>query len=110
MAQDNEFREKLLTYRYLEARLESLGAQKNIILNKITEIIATLSSIEELVRNDNILFPIGSEAFIPGKVIEKNKVIVEIGANIALEKNIEQAKTILDKRKKELEKTNIEME
>ena|SRR5437867_11410490 len=110
MAEKEEFREKLLTYRLLETRLESLATQKNLIMNKVSEIAATISSIDELVKNDNFLFPVGSEAFIPGKILEKNKVIVEIGANVALEKNIEQAKQTLEKRKKELEKTNSEMD
>lgn len=110
MPGEEEFREKLLTYRYLEARLESIAAQKNILMNKISEITATLNSIEELVKNDNILFPIGSEAFVPGKILEKNKVIVEIGANVALEKDIDNAKIILEKRKKEIERTNSELE
>src|SRR5437867_1519386 len=110
MAEKEEFREKLLTYRLLETRLESLASQKNLIMNKVSEIAATISSLDELEKNDNFLFPVGSEAFIPGKLLEKNKVIVEIGGNVALEKDMVQAKQVLEKRKKELEKTNGEME
>ena len=110
MPGEEEFREKLLTYRYLEARLESVAAQKNLLINKILEITATLNSIQELEKNDNILFPIGSEAFVPGKILEKDKIMVEIGANVVLEKNIEQAKVVLERRKKEIEKTNSELE
>ncbi len=100
-----EIEEKVINLRILEAKLNSLLKQREIILNKILEIDSTLSGIDEIQNGDKkILFPIGSGVYIPGKVHEK-KMIVEIGSNIALQKNAEETKNFLKKRKEELQNT-----
>lgn len=104
MVDRKDLQEKILAYRILEARLDSLVKQRDLLANKILEIQISLNSIDEISKsNEEILFPIGSQAYAFGKVIEKNKLIVEIGAGVALEKNVGEAKEILNRRKKEIE-------
>jgi len=104
MAVGKEVQEKMLTYRILEARLDGLVKQRDMIANKIWEIETTLQSIAEISKSkEEILFPIGSEAYTFGRAMDKDKLIVEIGAGIALEKNIEEGKETLNRRKTELE-------
>ncbi len=104
MTNEKELQEKMLIYRTLESRLETLTRQRDMISNKIVEIMSTISSIEEIEKNqENILFKLGSEAFVHGSVSNKNKILVEIGAGIVMENSIEDGKVILDKRRQELE-------
>lgn len=98
-----ELQEKVIAYRILEIRLNSLLKQRDLIASKILELQSTLASVDEIEKSKEVLFPIGSEAYTFGKITEKNKLIVEIGAGIALEKNIEESKEFLNKRKSELE-------
>ncbi len=101
---EKELQEKILTYRVMEARVDGLVKQRDMLINKIMELQSTLNSIDDLKKSDgDVIFPIGSEAYKVARAIEKDKLIVEIGANIALEKTTEEGKIILDKRKKELE-------
>ena len=101
---EKDLQEKIFTYRVLEARLESLVKQRDLLVNKIMELQSTLQSIDELSKSDGeILFPVGGEAYASGKLVAKDKLIVEIGANVALEKTIEEGKAILSKRKTEIE-------
>jgi len=110
---EKELQERLLAYRTLESRLNSLAKQQNMFASKILEIQSTIESIEEIRKGrkgekeerevKNILFPLGSAAYAKGTVADKNKLIVEVGAGVALEKTAEEGKTILEKRKKELE-------
>jgi len=105
MADEKKLQQKLLTYRFLEDRLNGLLRQRDMIADKISEMMSTLESIKEIdSAKDSILFPIGSEAYTFGKILEKDKLIVEIGANIALEKTFKEGKLTLEKRKTELEK------
>jgi prefoldin alpha subunit len=102
--EQKKLEEKILTYRILEARLNALTRQRNLIVNKIIEIESTLQSIDEIEKSDReMLFSLGSEAYATGKITDKKKIIVEVGANIALEKSIEEAKKTLRKRRGELE-------
>jgi prefoldin alpha subunit len=104
MVEKKELEEKVLAYRILEAKLDSLLKQRNMIASKLIEIQTTLESINEIEKSkEEVLFPLGSEAYTFGKVMDKKKIIVEIGANIALEKTIEEGKETLKKRKLELE-------
>jgi prefoldin alpha subunit len=104
MAEQKELQEKILTYRILEARLDSLLKQRDMLASKLVEIQNTLASVDEIEKSkEEILFPIGAEAYTFGKVVDKEKMIVEIGANVALEKTVEEGKQILSKRKTEME-------
>jgi prefoldin alpha subunit len=103
---EKELQQRVLAYRYLETRLQGLLKQRDIVANKIAEIISTLESLREIEKNQkDVLFPLGSEAYVFGEVKEKDKLLVEIGANIALEKSLKEGKATLEKRKSELEKT-----
>jgi prefoldin alpha subunit len=106
MVEQKELQEKILTYRILEARLNSLIKQRDLIASKLVEIQNTLESIDEIEKSkEEVLFHIGSEAYAFGKITEKKKMIVEIGANVALEKTMEEGREILNKRKAEMENT-----
>jgi len=107
MKEKEELQKKIIAYRVLESKLNSFVKQRDILLSKLVEIQNTLTSIEEIKkRKDEILFPLGSETFMRGRIVSENKIIVGIGANIALEKTMEDAKKILEKRKLEIE-TNL---
>jgi prefoldin alpha subunit len=69
------------------------------------EIEGTLNSIDEIEKSQNkeILFPIGSNVHVPGKLERIDRMIVELGANVAIENSVEETRRILGKRKKILE-------
>jgi prefoldin alpha subunit len=108
--EEKELQEKILIYRILEARLNSLIKERSMLIAKLLEIQTTFQSIEEIEKSNNILFALGSEAYGFGKIKEKGKVIVEVGGGIALEKTPEEAKKTLEKRRLEIEKTLNEVE
>lgn len=104
MKERKELQEKILAYRVLEARLDSLLKQRDLIASKIVEIQTTIQSIEEMGKaKGKTLFPIGSEAYTFGRIANREKLIVEIGANVALEKTTEEGKETLNKRREEME-------
>jgi len=101
---EKELQEKVMMYRIIQSRLDAMVRQRDLFFNKIVELQNTLISVDEIVKSDSeILFPIGSEAYSFGKVVGKDKLIVEIGAGVALEKNFEEAKEIIQKRKNDIE-------
>lgn len=103
MADKKELEEKAFAYRILENRLDSMSKQRDMLIQRMVEIQSTLQSINELQKaKDEILFPLGSTAYTFGKVTG-DKLIVEIGAGVALGKTPEEAAKILEDRKKEVE-------
>lgn len=100
-----ELQEKVTTYRALESRFGAFIKQRDLFISKLSEIQTTLNSMEEIEKGkEEILFPLGSEAYAFGKVVEKKRMIIEIGAGIALEKTPAEGMEILKKRMEEIEK------
>ena len=91
-------KEKILAYQFLQNRLESLSRQQALILNKISEINSTMKSLMEIEKGD-VIFPIGSGVHVFGKISEKNKFLVEVGAGVVLEKDRDESLKILERRK-----------
>jgi len=88
--------------RMLEARIENMMKQREMLANRIAEIDATAAGIEEASKaKGDVLFHIGGEAFMHAKPSNDGKVIVMIGAEVALEKSAEEAVKILGERKAE---------
>ena len=111
MVNQKELQEKILAYRILQVRLEGAMKQRDLIASRIFELQNTLASLEEVEKaGEDMLFSLGSEAHAFGKLTNKEKVIVEVGANIAIEKTLEEGKNTLNKRKDEFEKALREVE
>lgn len=102
MVEKEEIQEKILTYRILEGRLRGLMERRNTLVDKLTEIQLTQASIDEIKTEAKVLIPLGAEAHTFGKIEDSSKIIVEIGAGVAIEKNVKGAKEILEKRKEEI--------
>lgn len=101
MANQKEFQEKIVRYQMLEGRIKASLKRREMLIVKIVEVENTLSSIEEVEKNkeSEIMLPLGSNVHIPGTLKDIKKIIVEIGADVALEEDMTDAKKILGKRK-----------
>jgi prefoldin alpha subunit len=101
MADQKEFQEKLVRYQILEGRVKALLQRREMLIAKIIEVENTLTSMGEIEKEkeSEILLPLGSNVHIPGILKDVKKMIVEIGADVALEKDIVDAKKILGERK-----------
>jgi prefoldin alpha subunit len=97
--------------RVLEASLESMMKQREMIIGRIAEIDATITGIEEASKaKGEVLFHIGGEAFMQAKPSTDGKIIVMIGADVALEKTPEEAKKVLEERKAEASKIMMQIQ
>lgn len=104
MEERKDLEEKILTYKVLQARLEALVKQRDMVASKFVELQTTLASIDEIKKSSgDVLFPIGSEAYAFGKIANKKTLIVEIGAGIALKKSPAEGKKILEKRRLDIQ-------
>jgi len=98
-------REKLIRYQLLENQAKSLIERRNFLLTKIIEIDLTLNSLEEVAKNkgEEIFLQLGSGINVRGGLNKSDRVLVELGADIALECTSEKAKEILNQRKNVIE-------
>ncbi len=101
-----QLQEKMLQYQTLEETLKQLNERRELFGNRLMEIDQTKQAIQEVEKSkeDDVFVPLGSSVFLPGKLNKKEKMIVGLGADVALEKDPDEVRKILDERKKILEK------
>ena len=89
----------------LEGYLTDLSQKESSLLNIVREAISATESI----KNSNIksdseaLVPIGMGTYMKAKILPNQKVILNIGAGAAIEKDQESAVTWIESRIKEFE-------
>ena len=105
MVEQAEIQKKLLRYQILENRGNALMKRREMLITRMVEIESTLNSVDDLKKSggEDILLPIGSSVHVKGELKKVDKMIVELGANTAMESTVEGVKKILEKRKKILQ-------
>lgn len=100
-----ELEDKIIRYRELEEKVRQLNERGELFTLRVLEIEQTMQTIKEIEtsKESDILLPLGSNVFIPGKIEEKDKMLIGIGSDLVVEKNVDDVKKELDDRKKILE-------
>jgi prefoldin alpha subunit len=112
MVEEKDIQRKLIKYQILESRANALMKNRESLITEMIEIESTLNSIDEIKKTneESILLPIGSSVHIKGVLKKADKMIVELGANTAIESTVEKTKEILEKRRKILENGLVSLE
>ena len=89
----------------LETYFSDLSQREGTFLSVLREAIAAIESIKALSQKpeSETLVPIGMGTFIPTKISSSNKIVMNIGAGVAVEKDIPSAINYLEARVKEIE-------
>ena len=60
--------------------------------------MTTIENIRKGEGKEEILVPVGSRTFIKAKLVDPNKVIIHLGADVAAEKTLDDAQKLLEER------------
>ncbi len=75
----------------------------NLSLNEARQTLDTLEQIKDVSPGTELLVPVGSGSFIRSTIAQNDRVVIGIGAGFSMEKNIDEAKAIVDKRADQLD-------
>jgi len=106
--QEEELRKLSFELQLLEQTAQSLEQRINMMAAAITDLTyanMALDGIKTEKEKAELLVPIGGNSFIKVKLANTDKVIVGMGAGVSIEKTIPEAKTIVNDRLTELQKT-----
>ena len=89
----------------LEGYLTDLSQKESSLLNIVREAISATESIKisKIKSDSEALVPIGMGTYMKAKILPNQKVILNIGAGAAIEKDQESAVTWIESRIKEFE-------
>ncbi|MBS7634868.1 prefoldin subunit alpha [Candidatus Bathyarchaeota archaeon] len=109
---EDDVRRLIVELRILENTAEYLQSRVNLINAAITELNLASMSLEGIERkdSDSIFVPIGGGSYVKAKLEDTDKVVYGIGAGIAIEKSIKEAKEDIANRIAELNKTKVALE
>jgi len=102
---EKEMQEHLVFYQLLQATFEQLEKQMAAVQKKLVELVATKMAIHEIEgveKEKEILLPIGAGVYGHGKIAHSEKVLVNVGANILINKKPEDAAKFVEERKREI--------
>jgi prefoldin alpha subunit len=106
---DERLKELAMEAEWQQQHARDIQDQLQNIQNIELEVFRTSEALKNLKEKGVSLFSLGSGVFAKGELREINKLLVNVGANVLVEKNIDEAVTFLEDRKKELEgiRTNL---
>ena len=89
----------------LETYFSDLSQREGTFMNVLREATAAIESIKSLNQksDSDTLVPIGMGTYIPTQISPNNKIIMNIGAGVAVEKDFDSAINYLEARIKEIE-------
>jgi prefoldin alpha subunit len=99
--------------------IQTLEAYYNDILSRIqaasaglSDFRAALLAVDSFMQSSksDLLIPIGGGLLLPVSEVEGKRLIVSVGAGIAIEKDLDSTKTFLQAREKELERAATALE
>jgi len=107
-SEEETLRRLAVELRILEGTAEALQSRINLVNATLTELrIAsmTLEGVEKEKEGAPLFVPIGGGSYVKAKLESAETVIVGIGAGVAIERTIKEAKENLGNRIAEFEKT-----
>lgn len=101
----------LAQYEYYRSQVEAFNQNLQMIETSLIELEMVkegLGEIASLGEENEILVPIGGTAFIHSRVLDPQKVILSLGANVAAQKSVSEAQGDIERRIQDLEKVKKE--
>jgi prefoldin alpha subunit len=109
---EEELRRMTVELRFLEQTAEALQSRLNMINAVITDLTyagMTLTALENEKEGSELLVPMGGNSYVKARLESPDRLIVGMGAGVAVEKTLPESKEVMKKRQEELENTRMSM-
>jgi prefoldin alpha subunit len=102
---EEEVQRLLAAYQQYQAQADGIAHQLNLMqitAQGLERALVAADALEKAEVGQEILVPIGSGSFIHGTLASKEKIVLNVGAGVSIEKTATEAKEILKVRKSEV--------
>lgn len=110
--EEQEFERLLIELRVLEGSVGSLQTRIGLVEAALRELSVTSSTLEGLgeeERGSHILVPIGGDSYVRASVEDSERIVFGIGAGVAIEKAVDEAKSEIEGHMAEYEKVRMSL-
>jgi prefoldin alpha subunit len=91
VASQQELQQSMMYLEYLKEQITTLKEQFEVLelaVNEHNQAIETLKDFNNLDKKNEILVPIGADSLVFAKISDSSKVIINVGAGIAIEEKL----------------------
>lgn len=109
---DQELKARYHELEHLEKHMSTLSNQLNNLEDKGVELESIKKAIEEVdhvSEGKEILVPISNGIFMRAKIDNTSKLLINVGANTVVEKDLKSSVELVEKQQKELEKFKMNL-
>jgi prefoldin alpha subunit len=106
---DDRINNLLVEARLLEGSYNELASRQNLLERLLIESRSSLETLKSLEpgATEEVLIPVGAGVMLRSAPPKLEKVLVNIGSNVVVEKSKEDASKIMEERSKQLEESII---
>jgi len=111
-AREMKAQEKYIELKTLEQHIKQLQSQLEMITDQLIELTVTSNSIGEFSRinsGKDVFVPLSSGIFAKAAIKDTSELLVNIGANIVVNKDIASAKKLIQNQAEEIKKVQSRM-
>ena len=109
---EKKAQEVYMEYQMLEQHIKQLQKQIEAVTQQLMELTVTHNSLEEFKKIDagkEILVPLSSGIFAKANVKDTSELLVNVGANVAVSKDIASTKKLIQSQIDEIKKIHKQM-
>lgn len=109
---ENKTQELYMEYKAIEENINQLQKQLEILTGHLVEMHSTNSSMDDLdkiKKGKEIFVPISSGIFAKGTISDTSEILVNVGANVVVSKDIASAKKLIQHQIDEMKKVHKKM-
>ncbi len=107
MVTEDEFQQKAYEFEMYRQELANIQKQLQELSYRIQELDLVLNSLEAIKKNngdEEIIVPIGQGVYIKTKIVDKKDILIDVGSNVIIEKDIDKAIEYVKERFDEISK------
>ena len=109
MAEDNEKRaqEMYMQFQAMDQHIKQLQKQLEAVTGQLMELDASSYSLDEFRKispEKEILLPLSSGIFAKASIKDASELLVNVGANVVVQKNVDSAKRLIQSQIEEIKK------
>ena len=112
MTEKEKAQEIYMEYQSIDEHIKQLQKQLEVLTNHLVEMHSTSSSLDDLdkIKKDKEMFvPISSGIFAKGTISNTSELLVNVGANVVVSKDIASAKKLIQHQIDEMKKVHKRM-
>jgi len=113
MANEDRMREKYLQFQTIQQQIEQITHHVELLNQKNIELeisIDAIKGLENIEKDNEVLAPIANGIFLKAELKDNKNFIVNVGADVTVEKSSSEVIEILEQQKKEITENIMEAE